>query len=214
MRGQHRQARHAHAAVTAFVDQRQAAHQVFIARKARADLFEPAAVDLVDDLHVPRQQRFEQRNRPGLERLGHQRVVGVADGLLRDLPGFVPDQALLVDQQAHQLGGHQRRVRVVQVHRVLAAEVVQRAAFAQMARQHVLQRRADEQELLLQAHLAAGVRAVVGVQHPVQHVGREALAARGQVLAAAEGGKVDRLLALRMPLAQRATRARCRGRGR
>ena len=39
-----------------------------------------AAVDLVDDLHVPRQQAFDQRHRPGFQRFRQQRVVGVADG--------------------------------------------------------------------------------------------------------------------------------------
>ena len=47
--------------------------------KRRAHLVEEAAVDLVDDLEVPRQQAAEQRQRPGLERLGQQRVVGVGE---------------------------------------------------------------------------------------------------------------------------------------
>jgi hypothetical protein len=206
VRRQHRQAGHAHAAlavVGTLVDQRQAAHDVFVAGKAGPDLLEEAPVDLVDDFHVARQQRLEQRHGPGLQRLGHQRVVGVAHRLPGDAPGIVPLQAMLVDQQPHQFGWHQGRVRIVQVHAVVAPEVVQGPALGEVARQHVLQRRRHQQELLLEPHLAAGMGAVVRVQHPVEHVGGQAFPARRQVLATAERREVDRVLARRVPLAQR-----------
>ena len=41
--------------------------------------FEELGIDLVDDLHVARQQPLEQRHRPAFQRLGQQRVVGVGD---------------------------------------------------------------------------------------------------------------------------------------
>ena len=47
--------------------------------KRSPHLVQEAAIDLVDDLELARQQLAEQRQRPGLERLGQQRVVGVGE---------------------------------------------------------------------------------------------------------------------------------------
>jgi hypothetical protein len=60
-------------------------------------------VDLVDDLEDARQQPAEHGQRPALERLGQQRVIGVRAGLARDGPGSIPVHVHLVDQQAHEL---------------------------------------------------------------------------------------------------------------
>ena len=58
--------------------------------KRCAHVVEEAAVDLVDDLQVARQQHLEPAQRPFFQRLGQQRVVGVGQGSLREVPGLVP----------------------------------------------------------------------------------------------------------------------------
>ena len=78
-------------------------------------------VDAVDDLEMPRQQPLEQLDRPGLQRLRQQRVVGVGQRRDRDLPGLVPAEIVQVDQDAHQLGDGEARMGVVELHRDLAA---------------------------------------------------------------------------------------------
>ncbi len=60
-------------------------------------------VDFVDDLQVARQNMLEHADRPALQGLGQEGVVGVGEGLGADLPGFVPAQMLQVHQDAHQL---------------------------------------------------------------------------------------------------------------
>ena len=40
-------------------------------------LAQEVVIDVVDDLHVPRQHPLHQRHRPLLQRLGQQRVIGV-----------------------------------------------------------------------------------------------------------------------------------------
>ena len=60
-----------------------------------------------------------------LQRLGQQRVVGVGEGRLRDRPGLVPGDAVLVDQEAHQLGDRDGRMRVVELDRDLVGQVAQ-----------------------------------------------------------------------------------------
>jgi hypothetical protein len=51
-----------------------------------ADAVPQAAVDLLDDLKVPRQDAAEQIDRPGFERLRQHGVVGVREGPPRDRP--------------------------------------------------------------------------------------------------------------------------------
>ena len=78
----HRQVRHAHAPVAFFVDQRHAAAAIqVVADSVALTIFEEVAIDLVDDLQVARQEPLEERDRPGLQRLGQQRVIGVAADL-------------------------------------------------------------------------------------------------------------------------------------
>ena len=68
---------HADLALGALLDQAHARDAAVVAGEAGADVVEQAAVDLVDDLEVARQQHLEPGERPFLQRLGQQRVVGV-----------------------------------------------------------------------------------------------------------------------------------------
>ena len=79
-------------------DDRHPPNPVLIAGELRADFVEEPSVDFVDDLQVPRQELLEHLQRPGLQRLRQQRVVGI--GQRRDCgrPGFVPAEFALVDQ--------------------------------------------------------------------------------------------------------------------
>ena len=79
---------------------------------------------------MPRQQPLEQLDRPGLQRFGQQRVVGVGQRRDRDLPGFVPAEIVQVDQDAHQLGDGEARMGVVELHRDLLRQAAQLAVGA------------------------------------------------------------------------------------
>ena len=72
-----REVRHAHVALAGFVDERQARDALLVAEERHAHLIEVTRVDLVDDLEDARQQPAEHGQRPALERLGQQRVIGV-----------------------------------------------------------------------------------------------------------------------------------------
>jgi len=120
--------------------QRRDAVDRVVAEEARAHLVQEAGVDLVDDLQVPRQDRAEHLERPALQRLGQQRVVGVGEGLPRYLPGLVPAQAVLVEQQAHQLGDRDRGMGIAELHRELLLPARDRDALDPQDALHVLQR--------------------------------------------------------------------------
>jgi hypothetical protein len=108
---------HAHAFVPLLADQRQPRHTGLVVGEARPDLVQETAVDLIDDLQVPRQQLAEHGQRPGFQGLRQQGVIGVADGLHRDGPGRIPVEQPLVGQQTHQLGHPDGGMGVVELHR-------------------------------------------------------------------------------------------------
>ena len=79
VRADDRQIGHADLPLGAFLDQADALDASLVAGEAAPDVIEQAPVDLVDDLQVARQHHLEPRQRPFLQRLGQQRVVGVGE---------------------------------------------------------------------------------------------------------------------------------------
>ena len=125
-----------------------------------------AAVDLLDEHVGAGQQVAERADGPLLQRLGHDRVVGVRDGLLRDLEREVEVDAVLVHQKPHELGAAHGGVGVVRVDGDVLAEVlpVFVSVLLLVVAQDRLQARGDEQVLLLQPEQAAVLAGVVRVQ--------------------------------------------------
>ena len=142
-----------------------------------------------------------------LQRLGQQGVVGVGEGRAGDLPGLVPVHAVLVDQQAHQLGHGDRRVGVVELDGELLVEARPgRPASLDAGADHVLQRAGDEEVLLLQPQLLARLGLVVGVEHLGDVLGDHLVLDRAVVVADVEGRKSKDSQRLGLPQAQRVAR--------
>jgi hypothetical protein len=139
--------------------------QFAVAGKLVHHLLQKAMVDLVDDLQVPRQQALEHRHRPGLQRFRHQRVVGIGKNARGQSPRIVPSQFMHIHQQTHHLGDGNGRMCVIQLHRQFVRQL--RPAFMVLfeAEQHVLQRGADKEILLLQTQPAAHLGGIVRVKH-------------------------------------------------
>ena len=127
------------------------------------------AVDFGDDLHDAREDLLENRGLPRLQGLGENRVVGVGEGALHDFPCVFPRHAVLVQQQAHEFGNGQHRMRVVELDRVVLAEVAQvLSVVSDVGVDHRLQRRRNEEVLLAHAQDLALVGRVVRVKDAAQ----------------------------------------------
>ena len=133
------QMRHAHALVTIFADDGHALEQLGITWAPVRDRTQKALVDFINDQQVARQYALEQKYRPGFQSLGKQRVVGVSEGARGEIPGFVPFKAMLVDQDTHQLGNRDGRVRVVQLDCDFVRQRVEAVVILGEAIQDVLQ---------------------------------------------------------------------------
>ena len=161
------------------------------------------AVHLLED-HVNAGQLFaEQALGPLFQRLHQHGVVGVGEGAADDGFGFVPAQAVVVHQYAHQLGDGDGGMGVVDVDGHLVGEDMPVIAVGVDEFLHrELYRGGGEEILLLQAQLLALVAVVVGIEDLGDDLGQLALLHGLHVLAAVEVHHVDLLHGLGAPGAQ------------
>ena len=169
-------------------------------------------IDLVDELQVTRQHPAKQRHRPALERLGQDGVVGVGKGPGRHLPGCLPIELLEVDQQPHELGDGERRVRIVELDGRLVREAgkhrqalrrIEHLPALLVAAQDVLQGRRDEEVLLLEPEFLALKDIVVGVEDLGDVLGTGLGLDRPLVVTAVEIAQVELVGGPGRPQAQR-----------
>ncbi len=206
VRAHDRQVGHPNVLAAALLDQARAYHATVVAGEAGPDVIEQAAVDLEDDFQVARQQQLEPRQRPFLERLGQQRVVGVGQRPLGEVPRLIPSEARLVEQDAHQLGDGQRRVGIVELDGDLLGQRAPVVIGAPEPSDQIGERAGDEKVLLHEPQpLALGGR-VIGVEHPSERLGRERLRQRADELAMAERLEIEVVGRGGLPEAQRVDR--------
>ena len=162
-----------------------------------------AAVDLADDLGDAREETVEDGDLPGLQGLGQYRVVGVGEGLGDHLPGLLPAQVVLVQEDAHQLGDGEHRVGVVELDGVVVGEAGQVLTMvADVVLNDLLQGGRAEEVLLAHPQDLALVGGVVGVEDTGDVRGALALDdGLGEALGV-EGVVVELLERLGLPQAQ------------
>ncbi len=195
--------RHADSFWRAFFDEAHSCGTCGVVREPRAHDVQETAVDLVDDVQLPRQEHLEPRQGPLLERFGQQRVIRIAERARRQVPGLVPFQPRFVQQNAHQLGHRERGVRVVQLNRDLLWKRGPCVAGRPKAADRVSQRAGDQEVLLEEAQSLSFRRRVVRVEDARQRFGRERLGQRPDEIAAAELLEVEVLGSRCRPQAQR-----------
>ena len=199
MRSSESQIAHPHAPVATFVDQRDRPDRRVI-KLARPSRFgQQAAVDCIDDLHVPGQQPLEQRHRPAFQRFGQQGVVGIAECAPGNVPRLVEIEAMIVQQYPHQFRHRDRRMRVIELDRRLVWQRRDGAEILDMPPDDVLQRRGREEIFLPQPQFLASGGTVGRVQHPRQRLGPIAFGQRADMVARIELVEQDRVDRLRFP---------------
>ena len=89
---------HAHMTTAVLINQRNRSQQRVVVRELALNLVQQARVDYINDLHVARQHALHQIDRPALQCLRQQGVVGVGHHRLGDFPSFFPLHIVLIDQ--------------------------------------------------------------------------------------------------------------------
>ncbi len=137
-----------------------------ILRVLLADILAESPVDLLHDLVDTRQKLGEQLDGPLLQGLSHDGMVGVSAGLDGDVPSLIPLQVVVVHEDTHQLGHSHSRVGVVHLESHLLIEMVNVAVVTLHILLHCgVYRCTDEEVLLAETQLLAGIVVVVRIQH-------------------------------------------------
>ena len=156
---------HADFAHRALLDEAHAGETAFVAGEADARLVKMPAVDLVDNFQMTWQQAFEPFQRPFFQCFGQQRMVGIRQCPLRQIPGLVPTEMRVVQQNPHQLGNGHRRVRVVHLDGDFLGKGVPVGVAAPESPHEIAQRAGDEEIFLQEAQpLPHGCR-VIRIEH-------------------------------------------------
>ena len=110
----------------AFLDEGELCLDGIVARPLSVNgVLEEPAVDLVDDLEVAGKNALEQVYRPSLECLRQEGVVGVGEYAVADIPGLVPLESFLIDEDSHQFGDGDGRMGIVQLYGNLVGELAE-----------------------------------------------------------------------------------------
>jgi hypothetical protein len=177
---------HADLALARFIDEADAGRASLIAGKAQADSVHQPPIDLVDDLQLARQHQLEPGHRPILERFGQQRVIGVGQGPLRDIPGLVPTEALVVEQDPHQLRHGHGRMGIVELDGGLVGKRGKIAVEAAEAPHEIAEGAGDQEIFLDEAQPLAHGRRIVGIEHTGQRFRGQRLRHRAHEVPMAE----------------------------
>ena len=125
------------------------------------------------------------------ERLRQQRVVCVAARRHRDRPRLFPRQAVVIDEQPHQLSDRERRMRVVHLDGHLRREFVESTVLLAVALHDVAHGAGHEEVLLQQSQLATAIDQVGGVEDLRDRFGVDLVLHRGDVVAGVEDADVE-----------------------
>src|SRR6266849_465744 len=168
VRSDNREVGHADLALFALLHEAHTLHPPLVAGEAKTNFVEEPPVDLVDDLEMPGKKYLKPRSGPFLESLRQQRVIGISKGLFRQIPGLVPSQVRIIQQDTHQFRDRHRRMRVVELDRDLLRKLLPIRVVALKAAHQVGQGTRDQEIFLQKSQLLSGGGGVVGIQHTSQ----------------------------------------------
>ena len=185
------------------VDQREPAHPLFVAGELGAHVVQMAAVDLVDDLKMARQQRAEETERPLLQGFGQKRVIGVGE-CVRASHSTPSSHSMACSSTSRRINSATAMagwVSFIWMAKV-AMQIGRAAGSASLLNvKNVLQGARDEEELLGQPQLLALDVFVIGIEDLGDVLGRDLVRDRTEEIARVEGPEVEGLDGLRRPQA-------------
>ncbi len=192
--------RHPHLTVR---DHRQLMPHRFVIRPALLHLLFQSLVDLFDDQHMARQQTAHQLLIPALQRLRHQRVVGVSKQPAGDLPRLIPAQLMLIQQHTQHLRDSDGGMRIVELNHFEVRQAMNAASRQMVTTQDIRHRTGALEILLHQAQPLASLMVVIGIEHFGQFCRLDARLLRLQKIAVVKRREIKRMRTHCLPKTQR-----------
>ena len=206
VRGDNGQIGHPDVLLLPLLDQADPGEAPLVAGKAGANVVHEPPVDLVDDLEMTRNEELHPFDRPALERLGQQSMIGVGERALGEVESLIPPEMRVVEQNAHELRRRQGGMGIVHLDRRLFGQRPPvRVRLAESAND-IAERAGDEEIFLHQPEFAPLHGVIVGVENPGQRFRVERFGDRGDEIAAAEPLKVEPFRGRGAPQPQRVDR--------
>ena len=110
-----------------------------------------------------RQQILNILHRPFFQSLGHNRMIGIGNRFLHNLPCLVPGVTVFIHQYPHQLRNHQHRVCIVELDGNLLAKIVQRRMVLQMGFHNGMHTGTDKEIFLFQAQILSFLSGIIRI---------------------------------------------------
>ena len=137
----------------AVVDNRHPAHPVGI-----------MGISLLDDLVDPGKDYGKDGSRPRFYRFTHDSMIREISALCRDSPCFIPAESLFIHENAHQLGDHDCRMRVIHLKNHLLRELCDLVMALLVVRDCGLNAGRCKKVFLHDAQFLPGISAVIRIE--------------------------------------------------
>ncbi len=181
------------------IDNGHLADLLMIARILLLDLLDKAAVDLLDNLIHTGKQSGEQLNRPFLQSLGHNGMVGISTSLCGYLPCLIPLQMLLVKKNTHQLCHSDCRMGIVKLERCFLIKFADILMGLLILRNSSLNAGRDKEILLFQTKFLSCHMVIIWVENLYQKLSQVLLLYSFLVLSLVKRIQMERIHGLRIP---------------
>ncbi len=153
---------------------------------------------------MARHQHFKPGHRPFFQCFRQQRVVRVGERPYGDVPGLVPAEFGLIEENAHQFRNRHRRVRVVQLQGNFFRKLAPVGVGGPKSPHNVGQgNRATRKYSLHKAQALALGRGIIGIQNPRDGFSRQRFSHRADEITLAERLEVEVIGCGRRPEAER-----------
>ena len=156
-------------------------------------------VDIENDLQVSGQEVLHHGDRPLLHCLWKDCVVGKGKSLGHNIPGIIPAQLLLIDQEALELNNSQRRMGVIELDCNLIRKIGPLAHRLLEATKNVMKGCSSPEVLLLQSKFLSSHGVIIRVQDTGDLLGVRSILNGLFVIALIETGQVEDLCGLAAP---------------
>ena len=159
------QIRHADFPATDLLNQTDAFHAALVAGKFCPHFIDQAPVDFVNEFQMARQQFFKPGDGPFFKGLGQQRMVRISQCPPGDVPGIIPAELGVIQEDAQQFGHGHGRVRVVELDRGMIGQLLPIGICFAKTADEIGQRTGHKEIFLHKTQRFAPDGRIVGIQH-------------------------------------------------
>jgi hypothetical protein len=141
--------------VFSLLDERHPPEKIDIAGMKISHLLEKTRVDLINDLEMTGDNLLQKADRPLLQSFGQDRVVGISQSVLCQLPGMIPGKGVFIHEKPHQFRYRQGWMGIVHLNGYGMGKTIKILVILEITADNVPQGAGHQKVFLHQAELLA-----------------------------------------------------------